>query len=87
MAKVFKRGRYYYFRLSVNGRDTWKSTRKWRSQGIARKLRSTFSLRPRHPASKAALFSLGMFKIISEYIHIYIENRYMDIFGCRCGYS
>jgi|GEM_PF-3360180 len=26
MAKVFKRGKYYYFRLSVNGRDTWKST-------------------------------------------------------------
>lgn len=26
MAKVFKRGKYYYYRLSVNGRDTWKST-------------------------------------------------------------
>lgn len=28
MAKVFKRGKYYYFRLKVNGRDTWKSTGK-----------------------------------------------------------
>jgi len=28
MAKVFKRGKYYYFRLSVNGRDTWKSTKQ-----------------------------------------------------------
>jgi integrase len=28
MAKVFKRGKYYYFRLSVNGHDTWKSTHK-----------------------------------------------------------
>ena len=28
MAKVFRRGKYYYYRLFVNGRDTWKSTGK-----------------------------------------------------------
>ncbi|MCX7010201.1 MAG: tyrosine-type recombinase/integrase [Kiritimatiellaeota bacterium] len=28
MSKVFKRGKYYYYRLSVNGRDTWKSTKQ-----------------------------------------------------------
>ncbi len=26
MAKVFKVGKYYHFRLLVNGRDKWQST-------------------------------------------------------------